>query len=95
VKERDVMTNQGRLDLFDDIPLSLADDPEIELLDLDVRAPVGRREPGLELEAPAELLELEAPAELLELEAPDLDQHGGWCGIPCHRPNHPTNQTGE
>jgi hypothetical protein len=39
------MTDQGTFDLYDEIPLTLADDPEIWLGDLLTVAPVGRREP--------------------------------------------------
>jgi hypothetical protein len=38
------MTDQGTFDLYDEIPLTLADDPEIWLGDLLTVAPVGRRE---------------------------------------------------
>lgn len=37
--------SQGALDLYDDIPLTLDDDPEIDLRDLATVAPVGRRGP--------------------------------------------------
>ena len=38
--------SQGIFDVWDDIPLSLADDPEIELGDLDTLPPVGRQDPA-------------------------------------------------
>lgn len=36
---------QGAFDLWDDVPLTLADDPELDLKDLLTVRPIGRQEP--------------------------------------------------